>query len=191
MMYRQVTVYPRVGGGTQATGAQLANATGLSPRGRGNRLELGGWQARDGSIPAWAGEPRSNQCRPYVEWVYPRVGGGTWPTPPCARTGRGLSPRGRGNPLLTFLAKKLYRSIPAWAGEPRVSLIDWHWGRVYPRVGGGTEAWGCGVAASSGLNPYRRSSLRRWWRSIWAGEPAGWTPRSGGLSPRGRGNPAP
>ena len=53
-----------------------------------------------------------------------------------------------------------YRSIPAWAGEPRVPFPFMVLIAVYPRVGGGT-----GI---------RRRSARPW----------------KGLSPRGRGNRA-
>ena len=55
----QPWVYPRVGGGTQPPSSPWSSASsGLSPRGRGNRLK----------------------CRIVlapVEAVYPRVGGGT------------------------------------------------------------------------------------------------------------------
>ena len=50
-------VYPRVCGGTNVDGHRLRLLKGLSPRVRGNP----GWTitriARDGSIPACAGEP--------------------------------------------------------------------------------------------------------------------------------------
>ena len=58
---------------------------------------------------------------------------------------RGLSPRGRGNPIVRMPGMARYiivGSIPAWAGEP--SDLDDRGQRqpvaslVYPRVGGGT-----------------------------------------------------
>ena len=56
-------------------------STGLSPRGRGNRLTAMPlrWYFDPGSIPAWAGEPPllfgCDQAN--LGKVYPRVGGGT------------------------------------------------------------------------------------------------------------------
>ena len=101
---------------------------GLSPRVRGNLVNLPILRRNLRSIPACAGEP-SNSHR-----VYPRVCGGTSSAhkpaqaddnrrsiPACAGEPRGLSPG----------------SIPACAGEPgrlyRPAII-----RVYPRVCGGT-----------------------------------------------------
>ena len=50
-------VYPRVCGGTDAESLLLKNEEGLSPRVRGNRIDLRIAAAVDGSIPACAGEP--------------------------------------------------------------------------------------------------------------------------------------
>ena len=92
-------VYPRVGGETPGVLAQFRRRSmrgrgtpppfvgtflGLSPRGRGNPTTRTG-AYRLGSIPAWAGKPRSS---------------GSW---------RGLSPRGRGNRCQC--AARLGRSI--------------------------------------------------------------------------------
>ena len=76
-MAAYVTVYPRVGGGTQASNRLSSAPSGLSPRGRGNRGPWARCRQRLGSIPAWAGEPATGRwCRPDTA-VYPRVGGGT------------------------------------------------------------------------------------------------------------------
>ena len=72
-----VLVYPRVGGGTVSNWPLYQRSQGLSPRGRGNRVELALVPALPGSIPAWAGEPcRTGPCTSAPR-VYPRVGGGT------------------------------------------------------------------------------------------------------------------
>ena len=133
---------PRGGGGTSQRPEPRVRRSGLSPRGRGNRRLRPVDQDRRGSIPAWAGEPTLTsrfraKCR-----VYPRVGGGTFVIEETVHPGGGLSPRGRGNRLLSRLPLSSPRSIPAWAGEP--SRCDWRTRRatVYPRVGGGT----CGRA---------------------------------------------
>ena len=96
----------------------------------------------------------------------------TWPI-------YGLSPRGRGNPQDTCHGKLNDRSIPAWAGEPPSSAPRAGVGRVYPRVGGGTNEVKAISATVNGLSPRGRGNqgrglVDRWFqRSIpaWAGEP--------------------
>ena len=131
---------------------------GLSPRGRGNLP--GGLSARrpSGSIPAWAGEPLLRRAYRPRSRVYPRVGGGTVATLTIAPVISGLSPRGRGNLRLLLPQGAPLGSIPAWAGEPKMSKTRHPDLRVYPRVGGGT---------------FLQLSLDH---------------LRGGLSPRGRGN---
>ena len=51
-------VYPRVCGGTPSGSRRRVTAKGLSPRMRGNRGALGEALVHQGSIPAYAGEPR-------------------------------------------------------------------------------------------------------------------------------------
>ena len=91
------TVYPRVGGGTRWPLSADRRKAGLSPRGRGNRVQAQRPRPPEGSIPAWAGEPypavASNSC----VTVYPRVGGGTHVKSLGCHCQGGLSPRGRGN----------------------------------------------------------------------------------------------
>ena len=91
---------------------------GLSPRGQGNRKGHSPAIECTRSIPAWAGEPIVAAAAPVGEWVYPRVGGGTFAYALTSYNPPGLSPRGRGNPLLSHRIKDRYGSIPAWAGEP-------------------------------------------------------------------------
>ena len=156
---RRITVYPRVGGGTEFVWPRRFSYWGLSPRGRGNHGRVTYGSNIVGSIPAWAGEPTSEWHKHIPDAVYPRVGGGTRRWSIIRLASLGLSPRGRGNPGLKEIASGVFRSIPAWAGEPqspyRRQRLRW----VYPRVGGGTS-----------LGPRRRGG-------------------SWGLSPRGRGNP--
>ena len=59
---RRGRVYPRVGGGTTGRASPAASIRGLSPRGRGNPARSAAAASDSGSIPAWAGEPRS-PCR--------------------------------------------------------------------------------------------------------------------------------
>ena len=90
-------VYPRVGGGTGTHALKADVLEGLSPRGRGNLGRRPHSKPRDGSIPAWAGEPRSGRRPPTPSRVYPRVGGGTLHRKDLTPLETGLSPRGRGN----------------------------------------------------------------------------------------------
>ena len=53
--------------------------------------------------------------------VYPRVCGGTFYLARISRYARGLSPRVRGNRKCQIPARPLPRSIPACAGEPRMT----------------------------------------------------------------------
>ena len=70
-------VYPRVCGGTGRPAPALVFGQGLSPRVRGNPISGGTLAARNGSIPACAGEPRGACAGRAYSGVYPRVCGGT------------------------------------------------------------------------------------------------------------------
>ena len=137
-MIRPLRVYPRVGGGTAYANGDYLIYMGLSPRGRGNRELLPGHERIDGSIPAWAGEPKSQSGQTMAWPVYPRVGGGTQISEWADYGVAGLSPRGRGNPNLRVGRLWRGRSIPAWAGEPKSQSGQTMAWPVYPRVGGGT-----------------------------------------------------
>ena len=133
-------VYPRVCGGTAATLYQDLSDKGLSPRVRGNLMVRTTALFSFRSIPACAGEPRG-YCAAQRGWyVYPRVCGGTELV--CAKyiALRRLSPRVRGNLYVLNVKRRPLRSIPACAGEPRVSTSFQIAPKVYPRVCGGTSA---------------------------------------------------
>ena len=172
-------VYPRVGGGTETTVLVWDGSQGLSPRGRGNRGGAGGARPPGGSIPAWAGEPFEFHPTSVMPTVYPRVGGGTLEFPAHGVRYVGLSPRGRGNPLLPLKIDIRIGSIPAWAGEPASRDAKRQAKRVYPRVGGGTRRRLRGALVTVGLSPRGRGNRRRPGRiyarrrsiPAWAGEP--------------------
>ena len=153
-------VYPRVGGGTWLFYASYAWCYGLSPRGRGNPSYLPFPATISGSIPAWAGEPAARRPRNSPRWVYPRVGGGTFPNLRAALNLGGLSPRGRGNQRLLRAPWGWAGSIPAWAGEPATPTRTVGMGRVYPRVGGGTQAPIVQGLRQLGLSPRGRGERR-------------------------------
>ena len=136
-------VYPRVCGGTTATGVTIDGDMGLSPRVRGNPAGPAVCRPAPGSIPACAGEPqRPPRLRP-PRAVYPRVCGGT-PGIRSRHPGiRGLSPRVRGNQRYQQAFVFADGSIPACAGEPLAAAAGILASGVYPRVCGGTVGAGC------------------------------------------------
>ena len=133
--------------------------------------------AQSRSIPAWAGEPLTHHSGGTNYKVYPRVGGGTLCHSYRARTLRGLSPRGRGNPSAASDRWASVRSIPAWAGEPQTTRRWLEVMKVYPRVGGGTDICAQRLSPSHGLSPRGRGNHLGFDGSVRVG-----------LSPRGRGN---
>ena len=68
----------------------------------------------------------------------------------------GLSPRGRGKPVVMIGWTPHPRSIPAWAGETRRTFWSRSTEWVYPRVGGGNRYPGAGRRAQQGLSPRGR-----------------------------------
>ena len=152
-------VYPRVCGGTARLWAAGRAVDGLSPRVRGNRVGRHPGRARPRSIPACAGEPRAPTSRICSVSVYPRVCGGTRRQRQIARSGQGLSPRVRGNPLESTVCGEGKRSIPACAGEPVGSMMTRRRVSVYPRVCGGTGGKPGEPDEGMGLSPRVRGNL--------------------------------
>ena len=73
-------------------------------------------------------------------------------------SGRGLSPRVRGNPIRRRIPRGSPGSIPACAGEPPFSISSIWCFTVYPRVCGGTR-FACFLSfVSSGLSPRVRGN---------------------------------
>ena len=152
-------VHPRVGGETMDTSWMAYSVMGPSPRGRGNLHFVLASRFLSGSIPAWAGKPCTASIDGSMNKVHPRVGGETGCAGPLTRRSAGPSPRGRGNRRVAGARMIGSRSIPAWAGKPRLLGRRTPRCGVHPRVGGETPSL---------LMPSR--------------------PRRG-PSPRGRGNP--
>ena len=175
-------VYPRVCGGTPNPPGLIFCVDGLSPRVRGNRLPdrrerflnrarrglsprvrgnhrcAGKHSARQGSIPACAGEPDFQGLENEDAEVYPRVCGGTSSFRFSALIFIGLSPRVRGNLDDAAGSPRRLRSIPACAGEPAAgTCLPAGW-PVYPRVCGGTGPSFSPPPASCGLSPRVRGN---------------------------------
>ena len=119
MVHHVIRVYPRVCGGTGGDHGRFEVVGGLSPRVRGNPGAGALQGAGIGSIPACAGEPARRKRRRLWDAVYPRVCGGTSPTPLKVPAWGGLSPRVRGNLCRAYPRPAQQGSIPACAGEPR------------------------------------------------------------------------
>ena len=96
--------------------------------------------------------------------VYPRVGGGNQAQLGYGALRQGLSPRGRGKPTRRIPAPIRARSIPAWAGETEVGHRLTIAKEVYPRVGGGNEAYECTQLHPGGLSPRGRGKQALWRR---------------------------
>ena len=171
-------VYPRVCGGTiLAPRRNFFN--GLSPRVRGNLVVYRKFSWR--SIPACAGEPPAPPTPRNRPRVYPRVCGGTPHDSVRLSITCGLSPRVRGNHRCSPLANNGLRSIPACAGEPKLSRQEKIIEKVYPRVCGGTVMPPILALEAMGLSPRVRGNPGD------VGLVTGRKPI--GLSPRVRGNP--
>ena len=153
-------VYPRVCGGTWSKYSSGTTWRGLSPRVRGNRVTTTEGPGREGSIPACAGEPDCGRATSMAFRVYPRVCGGTRWSLFCPPLSWGLSPRVRGNPLISISLFGGRRSIPACAGEPALPCLGrcLYW--VYPRVCGGTPRWTISASRCEGLSPRVRGNRR-------------------------------
>ena len=152
-------VYPRACGGTRDEKLEAELAEGLSSRLRGNPSELTPLALDDRSIPAPAGEPVGQQARPVRLSVYPRACGGTGTKALRNKYRNGLSPRLRGNQLRDFLNPGQPRSIPAPAGEP-CSLTALSASHwVYPRACGGTFCSCWDSLRTGGLSPRLRGNL--------------------------------
>ena len=155
----QLTVYPRVCGGTPDSGALDAFAVGLSPRVRGNRCAGRRPWRKSRSIPACAGEPKFPLLICMALSVYPRVCGGTSTNSAGRPTSTGLSPRVRGNRKDPHPLRLPQGSIPACAGEPGYALRRGALLAVYPRVCGGTDFLRSRIRGQLGLSPRVRGNL--------------------------------
>ena len=113
-----LAVYPRVCGGTHHRLHCRLGSHGLSPRVRGNLLDMASTTWCGTVYPRVCGEPSGHSHSSSIATVYPRVCGGTPLTVYLHPHNTGLSPRVRGNPLSSNGQPYRPGSIPACAGEP-------------------------------------------------------------------------
>ena len=121
--YCRVGVHPRVGGETGPAPISRMRRRGPSPRGRGNLGDAHRCEGVEGSIPAWAGKPGDSVYGSKVFGVHPRVGGETKSVLYGANRYPGPSPRGRGNRRRVQISRRIWGSIPAWAGKPPCRVV--------------------------------------------------------------------
>ena len=135
---------------------------------------------KNGSIPAWAGEPGRSTADGARNGVDPRVGGGAIEAAEAAMPITGRSPRGRGSQGLRARFQARRRSIPAWAGEPANAIAMESRAWVDPRVGGGAcrrqrhkqTGWGRSPRGRGSPLLVTCPSLPIGSIPAWAGEPA-------------------
>ena len=155
-----VGVYPRVCGGTGCPSRLIRPCPGLSPRLRGNLKWSVTGPARDGSIPAFAGEPAQGGAGGENRPVYPRVCGEPTDTGPRVGQVRSI-PAFAGEPIRPLRTFAGYGSIPAFAGEPPAAPERQLPCRVYPRVCGGTHYCRLAELPRCGLSPRCGGTHRR------------------------------
>ena len=151
--------YPRVCGGTFLKHRGSALNLGLSPRVRGNLHQIVHDHHAIGTIPACAGEPKRTRNALALIADYPRVCGGTKGRGNGYHATAGLSPRVRGNRRFGRLVAIEDGTIPACAGEPRISPTVRAMYGDYPRVCGGTASGAPTTRKRSGLSPRVRGNL--------------------------------
>ena len=150
--------YPRVCGATAFSTPRGLPRQGLSPRVRGNQPLLHRIDMRRGPIPACAGQPARRCPRAALRRAYPRVCGATRYIVQSVSRRQGLSPRVRGNHVLTPLLSIVRGPIPACAGQPQVWHAPRFAGRAYPRVCGATFLRPTLTRHTKGLSPRVRGN---------------------------------
>ena len=111
-------VYPRLCGGTCKGAGWGWLSCCLSPPMRGNLRPAAGCITGILSIPAYAGEPGCPRRHHRLDYVYPRLCGGTTPADWGMTNSMCLSPPMRGNRSHQSGRRFSAVSIPAYAGEP-------------------------------------------------------------------------
>ncbi len=117
--------------------------------------------AKNGSIPARAGEPGHAHNPDPDPRVYPRACGGTLSFDMPQGDYVGLSPRVRGNHIQREGLSLADGPIPARAGEPAIARRAGPLGRAYPRACGGTMNALQSEISVLGLSPRVRGNQHR------------------------------
>ena len=115
---RAARVYPHACGETKSRTYGFGPDEGLSPRMRGNRPVMILIGPAEGSIPTHAGKPQLIAIQSTPLWVYPHACGETRSPMLSTKSGKGLSPRMRGNLRSVMTDAFSQGSIPTHAGKP-------------------------------------------------------------------------
>ena len=149
-------VYPRLRGGSNGATREVSSGRGLSPPTRGIRRVSAGRQTGGRSIPAYAGDPCAVSFWTIAQWVYPRLRGGSIDPAAAPLRIEGLSPPTRGIRAQLVVVALDAGSIPAYAGDPRPSLLGDSPPKVYPRLRGGSLYHHKDSRHADGLSPPTR-----------------------------------
>ena len=139
-------------------GYQPEEGLGLSPRVRGNHPQYQSCARSRRSIPACTGKPPVATLPPSRARVYPRVYGETADLDLAMAAEFGLSPRVRGNQPPLRRGFRVFRSIPACTGKPRLRRFPRGQAGVYPRVYGETTDIDVDNRKRQGLSPRVRGN---------------------------------
>ena len=157
---KQIRDHPRGCGGTRPTRPNRDSPRGPSPRVRGNRSWASSDRRSRGTIPAGAGEPGPPSPSSPNVWDHPRGCGGTELRIVLPYSGRGPSPRVRGNLALDRAGGRHPGTIPAGAGEPAGPPDPSAGPRDHPRGCGGTTLGKDEGDAGTGPSPRVRGNRR-------------------------------
>ena len=151
-------VYPHACGETSPCTPWCVSCAGLSPRMRGNRLQLVDCRHGRGSIPTHAGKPGKHERLGICRRVYPHACGETHIAPTYNILSMGLSPRMRGNHVLRRARDAAEGSIPTHAGKPSCGCTERSTARVYPHACGETMVPPSATSRMRGLSPRMRGN---------------------------------
>ena len=153
-------VHPRECGGNLGRTRAWRAASGPSPRVRGKPRSSSIGICFSRSIPASAGETRTERGRPLHDPVHPRECGGNRARGCRSTTGSGPSPRVRGKRAFLVCRADEGRSIPASAGETLAGAGPAAARTVHPRECGGNRTERCAAKVSLGPSPRVRGKHR-------------------------------
>ena len=129
-------VHPRSRGAATVVRCNSAPRSGPSPLTRGSRRTRRPWRSRTGSIPAHAGQPPRRQAAPHTPRVHPRSRGAAYASVYFGDIREGPSPLTRGSLHGHAGVVVHLGSIPAHAGQPRITMDARIGTWVHPRSRG-------------------------------------------------------
>ncbi len=131
---------------------------GPSPHTRGSRWRRQPQGPSKGSIPAYAGQPRSRRTCCETRRVHPRIRGAAAARRCWRARSSGPSPHTRGSPSISIPVNRKLGSIPAYAGQPRCFAALRIPRRVHPRIRGAALVEPTDAGPARGPSPHTRGS---------------------------------